>query len=158
MNPYKRRRRENPLAANPLNARWRTAMTAMVEAITLKGFPFESDEYEREFYNGTVLDGWHGGDTNEKFTVLNEAIERAIERSTNADVWGVYQIGKSYNDDGYRDSDRIVALVFKQHVYLFNPEPKEPIRQLEADIFEQVTNAPLVKPEGKCDRVNNWDV
>jgi len=27
-----------------------------------------------------------------------------------------------------------------------------------ADIFEQVAGAQLIKPEGKCDRVGNWDV
>lgn len=90
------------------------------------GFPLESDDYERQFYCGTVLDGWYyGGDHNEKFTALNDAIVRACERSTDDDVWGVYQVGKDYNDDGLRDSDRIVAVIFKQNVYLFEPEPKE---------------------------------
>lgn len=89
------------------------------------GFPFEADdEYERQFYCGTVLDGVYARDLSEKFTALSPALRRAAERSTDADVWGVYQAGKDWDDDGYRE-DRLVALVFKQNVYLFEPEPKE---------------------------------
>jgi len=108
--------------------RMQTGMTAesITETSQSTAFPFECDEdYEREFYNGTLLDGWHGGDSNERFTVLNDAIVRACERSTNGDVWGVYQVGKLYDEDGFRNSDRIVAVVFEQNAYLFEPEPKE---------------------------------
>lgn len=82
-------------------------------------------EYKCEFFCGTVLDGQGGKDNCEKFTVLSDAIVRACERSTNDDVWGVYQVGTVYDDDDGWRTDRIVALVFKQNVYLFEPEPKQ---------------------------------